>query len=91
MSVYFVPFAGPMTDLEPLLDLVQANGIDVLVSRADHESRADAAQRADHRVLFGTDFPWWKPERAVEFVNSVLDEEERGQVMRANAKALFMR
>jgi len=43
------------------------------------------------RVLFGTDFPWWKPERAVEFVNSVLDEDERRQVMTTNARALFGR
>jgi aminocarboxymuconate-semialdehyde decarboxylase len=43
------------------------------------------------RVLFGTDFPWWKPERAVEFVNSVLDEDERRQVMTTNASALFGR
>ena len=43
------------------------------------------------RVLFGTDFPWWKPERAVEFVNSVLDEDERRKVMTTNARALFER
>ncbi len=42
-------------------------------------------------VLFGSDFPWWKPERAVEFVNSVLDEDERRQVMTTNASALFGR
>jgi aminocarboxymuconate-semialdehyde decarboxylase len=45
----------------------------------------------EDRVLFGTDFPWWKPERAVEFVNSVLDEDERRKVMSTNAKALFGR
>jgi predicted TIM-barrel fold metal-dependent hydrolase len=43
------------------------------------------------RVLFGTDFPWWEPERAVEFVNSVLDEDERRQVTTTNARALFER
>jgi len=43
------------------------------------------------RVLFGTDFPWWKPERAVEFIGSVLDEDERRHVMSTNAKALFGR
>jgi len=43
------------------------------------------------RVLFGTDFPWWKPERAVEFVNSALDEDERRQVTTTNARALFER
>ena len=43
------------------------------------------------RVLFGTDFPWWKPERAVEFVSSVLDEDERRKVMTTNARALFGR
>jgi predicted TIM-barrel fold metal-dependent hydrolase len=44
-----------------------------------------------NRVLFSTGFPWWKPERAVEFVSSVLDEDERRQVMSTNAKALFGR
>jgi aminocarboxymuconate-semialdehyde decarboxylase len=43
------------------------------------------------RVLFGTDFPWWKPERAVEFVDTVLDEDERRRVMTDNPTALLAR
>ena len=45
----------------------------------------------EDRVLFGTDFPWWKPERAVDFVDTVLDGREREKVMEANPRALLGR
>jgi aminocarboxymuconate-semialdehyde decarboxylase len=45
----------------------------------------------EDRVLFGSDFPWWKPERAVDFVHTVLGDAEREKVMSTNAKALLGR
>lgn len=41
------------------------------------------------RVMFASDFPWWKPERAVDFVRSNLAEPELERVMSANARALL--
>jgi predicted TIM-barrel fold metal-dependent hydrolase len=40
-------------------------------------------------VLFGSDFPWWKPKAALEYVRATLDDAEAEQVLSRNAQDLM--
>lgn len=41
------------------------------------------------RVLFGSDFPWWEPKSALEYVRATLDDAEAEQVLSRNAQDLM--
>jgi predicted TIM-barrel fold metal-dependent hydrolase len=87
---YKTPWAGNEELPSPPSDYLRAFWTDS-VSETPGSLRMALDFYGEDRVLFGTDFPWWKPERAVEFVNGALDEDERRKVMSTNAKALFGR
>jgi aminocarboxymuconate-semialdehyde decarboxylase len=87
---YKTPWAGNEELPEPPSEYLRRFWTDS-VSETPDSLRMALGFYGEDRVLFGTDFPWWKPERAVDFVNSVLDDGERRKVMSTNAKALLGR
>jgi aminocarboxymuconate-semialdehyde decarboxylase len=87
---YKTPWAGNEELPEPPSEYLRRFWTDA-VSETPGSLRMALDFYGEDRVLFGTDFPWWKPERAVDFVGSVLDEDERRKVMSTNAKALLGR
>jgi predicted TIM-barrel fold metal-dependent hydrolase len=41
------------------------------------------------RVLFGSDFPWWRPDTGLEYVRAALDDAEADLVLHRNADELL--
>ena len=43
----------------------------------------------DERVLFGSDYPWWPPQRGLDFVRETLDGARLQQVLADNAQGIL--
>jgi predicted TIM-barrel fold metal-dependent hydrolase len=43
----------------------------------------------DERVLFGSDYPWWPPQRGLDFVTDSLEGARLQQVLADNARRIL--